>query len=63
MRGKVLNSINFKFEVISFTESWLDDGIKNLVAFHGYKAYNSLRPKNSYGNISVFIKDKFTAHV
>ena len=59
----LLNSINFKFDVISFTESWLDDGIKNLVSFHGYKAYHSLRPKNSYGGISVFDKDKFTVNV
>ena len=59
----LLNSINFKFDVISFTESWLNDGIKNLVSFHGYKAYHSLRPNSSYGGISVFVKDKFTVKV
>ena len=59
----LLNGINFKFSVISFIKSWLDDGIKNLVSFHGYKAYQSLRPNSSYGGISVFVKDKFTVNV
>ena len=59
----LLNNISFKFDVISFTESWLNDGIKNLVSFHGYKAYHSLRPSSSYGGMSVFVKDKFTVKV
>ena len=38
----LLNSINFNFDIILFTESWLDDGIKNLISFPGYKAYHFL---------------------
>ena len=59
----LLNSTKYKFDVISFTESRLDDGIKNLVSFQGYKAYHSLRPNNSYGGISVFVTYKFTVNI
>ena len=58
-----MDGINFKFDIISFTESWLNDNTKDLVSFRGYRAFHSLRPDNSYGGISVFEKEKFTVNL
>ena len=58
-----MDSRNFKFDIISFTKSWLDDNTKDLVSFRGYRAFHSLRPDNSYIGMSVFVKEKFTVNL
>jgi len=51
-------NFNFKFDLISFTESWLDDEIETLVKFDGYTPITKHKtPKKEGGGIAVYIKD------
>ena len=47
------------FDVICFTESWLNDSNKNLVNMSGYLGFHSLRINRMGGGISMYVRDKF----
>ena len=52
-----INTLNVKFDIITFTESWLNNSTKNLINIDGYYSLHSLRPVNRGGGISIFLKD------
>ena len=48
----------FAFDLITFTESWLDDELENLVNFDGYApVLKHKKPNKEGGGLAVFIKD------
>ena len=58
-----LSLLDFQFDVLCFTESWLTDHIKNLVSFDNYREYHNLRVNRRGGGISVFVADRFEAEL
>ena len=52
-----LSIIKMKFDVLCFTESWLNDSTRNLIHLNNYYSLHSLRPVNRGGGISVFLKN------
>ena len=59
----LLSIINFKFSVISLTESWLHDDDKHLMSFEGYQACHCLRNNQRGGGIRVFVKREYSVSV
>ena len=59
-----LQSLNCKFDVISFTESWLTEDTKDLIHFNNYNAFHSFRNDGRHGGtISTYISDKYTSKI
>lgn len=59
-----LESINFKFNALCFSESWLNENNKHLYHIEGYNSFHSLRPNNKTGGgLSTFINSRFTANI
>lgn len=57
-------SLNKKFDVICFTESWLKNDNKQLFSIDGYDDFHSLRSDGRRGGgISVFISNSFDAKI
>ena len=52
-----LSTLNNKFDILSFTESWLNDSSKNLINLEDYYSFHTLRPVNRGGGVSIFIKN------
>ena len=60
----MISIFKFDFDVICFSESWLDENTKDLVKIPGYKAYHSLRPVGKRGGgISVFVKNCYSSRI
>ena len=56
--------LNIKFDIISFTESWLKENNKQLYAINGYNDFHSLRSDGRRGGgISVFISNKYDCKI
>ena len=54
-----IDSMNIKFDLLCFTESWVNDNTKDLIAIDNYKSYHSLRADGRRGGgISVFLNDR-----
>jgi hypothetical protein len=54
----------FNFDLISFTETWLDDSLEQLVDFPGYsKVMKHKHGKKEGGGLAVFVKENFKFHV
>ena len=52
-----IDSMNIKFDLLCFTESWLNDNTKDLI--DNYKSYHSLKADGGRGGgISVFLNDQ-----
>ena len=59
-----LKQIKNKFDIICFTESWLNTNIKDIYNLDGYKAYHCLRELgNRGGGISVYVHERIKAEV
>lgn len=59
-----INSFNCKFDVISFTESWLTNATKDLTYFENYNSFHSFRSDGRRGGaISTFVSDKYTCRI
>ena len=54
----MISVFNFTFDVICFSESWLDDHSKNLVSIPGYVDYHSLRPVGKKGGGVSYVCEK-----
>ena len=53
----MISLFKFDFDVICFSEVWLDDNSKNLISIPGYFGFHSLRPIGKRGGgISIFVK-------
>ena len=52
-----LSTLNTNFDILCFTESWLNYSTANLINLNGYFSVHSLRPINRGGGISVFLKN------
>ena len=52
-----LSTLHIKFDILSFTESWLNETTKNLIKLNGYHALHTLRPVNRGGGVSIYIKN------
>ena len=58
------HQINKKFDIISFTESWLKDENKNLYHINGYNDFHNLRSDGRRGGgISVYISNDLEAKI
>ena len=44
-----LSSLNFSFDVLCFTESWLTNLNKHLISFDGYNSFHCLREEGHRG--------------
>jgi len=54
-----LHNIKFKFDIISLTETWLNDNINSdSLSIDGYGLFRTDR-KDSYGGIACYVKDSF----
>lgn len=59
-----LKSINFKFDALCFSESWLHENNKHLYNIEGYNSFHSLRPINKIGGgLSTFINSNFVSDI
>ena len=58
--GAELCHLELEFDVLAFTECWLDENTCNSVNFDNYVHIHSLRKNKRGGGISVFVRDKFT---
>ena len=56
-----LNNFDFEFDVISMTESWLQDSNKELANMNGYLSFHSLRTNRGGTGISVYVRDNYNA--
>ena len=55
-----LTELNFNFDALRITQSWLDDLTKGLIHFSNYSSYHSLRSNNiKSGDVSVYISNPF----
>jgi len=57
-----LTCINYKFDIISLTESWLSDSNQHLYNVDGYDSFHSLRPPGKRGGgITVLVNSDLKA--
>jgi len=57
-----LGCIKYEFDVISITESWLNEANQHLFKIDGYEAFHSLRPANKRGGgVTVYVKSSLKA--
>ena len=58
------NLLNKKFDILSFSESWLNDNNKNLYTIGGYEAFHNVRcDGRKGGGLSVYISNVFKSKV
>jgi hypothetical protein len=51
-------SHNFSFDLLTFTETWLDDNLMQLVNFNGYsKQFKHKHKCKEGGGLAIFVKD------
>ena len=57
----LLDSINCRFDIVTFSETWLDDSSSSLHCnmLPGYSLYTSNRTGCKYGGVAAFIKSDF----
>ena len=54
----IKQNCNFEFDIITFTESWLDNSIEHLAKFDGYNMITKHKiPNKEGGGIVIYIKD------
>ena len=66
----LLNSINYPFHIMAFSETWLRNDNVDRVCFQDYEHVHSIRPlnndiddKEAGGGLSFFIKDGLNYNV
>ena len=58
------NLLNKKFDILSFSQSWLNDNNKNLYTIEGYEAFHNIRCDGRRGGgLSVYISNVFKSKV
>ena len=58
------NLLNKKFDILSFSKSWLNDNNKNLYTIEGYDAFHNVRCNGRRGGgLSVYISYVFKSKV
>ena len=55
-----LSTLNTKFDILSFTESWLTDETRNLIFLNNYNSLHCLRSSKRGGGISIFVKNSIS---
>ena len=50
-----LNSLNFKWNIIGVSETWLNNDNAHLYTFNGYSHYYLTRDKKKGGGVSIFV--------
>ena len=59
-----INELNCNFDIITFTESWLDDASKNMAQLLDYTSYHSLRNNNKRGGgVSTYISKHISSKI
>ena len=52
-----INSLNFKFSVISLTENWLDESKQDLFYLEGYNCLHKFRKEKRGGGVSLNVEN------
>ena len=56
----LISLVNFSFDAICISESWLNSNTKDLISIPGYNAFHSLRPIGKRGGgVSIFVKESY----
>ena len=55
----MLTNINFEFDIIAISESWIDENNKNDVNLDGYEVIHQLRNNKNGGGVSLYIRNVF----
>ena len=55
-----LSSLCIQFDILCFTESWLNSSTKDLIHFNNYDSEHTLRPSRRGGGVSIFIKNSIS---
>ena len=58
-----LSLLNYNFDVIHCTESWLTPQTKDLVSIESYNSFHNLREDRRGGGVSIFVLKKFSVVV
>ena len=59
-----MKTVNYKFDALCFTESWLNNDTKDLIHFDGFKSFHSLRTDGKRGGgISIFLRENVVSEV
>ena len=59
-RHILLHSLNFEYDVICITESWLTSGTIGLVGIPNYNAFHTVRPNDARGGgITIYCHKRF----
>ena len=59
----LLDLLAVKFDIICFSECWLNESNKDLVCLDGYNVFHSLRPNRIGGGVSVFVNNMFKSSI
>lgn len=54
-----LNNLNYKFDVLCLTETWLNHSISNLVQIDGYTDFHVMREHGRGGGVCIYVLNKF----
>ena len=58
-----LNSLKFKFSIIGFTETWLDECKHDLYGMDNYTSVNEFRRNKKGGGVSLYLDQNISYHV
>ena len=58
-----LSLLTFNFDILCFTETWLTDESKGLLAIDNYNSYHTIRRDRRGGGVTAFISTKFKSNI